>query len=123
MGCIPYSIFHKAPYGVWSMDRKPEKDHDAYRLKLCNLRHQLEHKQGSQPLDKEGLRRLKSEIAQTEKLLRIMDDSVNRLSIKPGAPMRLRMKQAMRESGQTAAMVLGLVLNAAYFVVKFSLDV
>ncbi|KAJ0137814.1 inner membrane protease subunit 1, partial [Fusarium oxysporum f. sp. albedinis] len=24
MGCIPYSIFHKAPYGVWSMDRKPE---------------------------------------------------------------------------------------------------
>ncbi|KAH7247496.1 uncharacterized protein BKA55DRAFT_691585 [Fusarium redolens] len=23
MGCIPYSIFHKAPYGVWSMDRKP----------------------------------------------------------------------------------------------------
>jgi hypothetical protein len=22
-GCIPYSIFHKAPYGVWGMDRKP----------------------------------------------------------------------------------------------------
>jgi hypothetical protein len=24
--CIPYSIFHTGPYGIWSMDRKPADD-------------------------------------------------------------------------------------------------
>jgi hypothetical protein len=33
------------------------------------------------------------------------------------------MKQAMKDSGQTAAMVLGLVLNVTYVAVKLSLGI
>ncbi|KAF5244738.1 hypothetical protein FAUST_2255 [Fusarium austroamericanum] len=106
-----------------SLIRQLQKDHEAYQLKLCNLRDELERIQGLQPLDKAQLRRLKGEIEQTEKLLRTMSDSVSRLRIQPGAPMRLRMKQAMRESGQTAAMVLGLVLNVTYVAVILGLGI
>ncbi|QPC70664.1 hypothetical protein HYE68_001416 [Fusarium pseudograminearum] len=106
-----------------SLIRQLQKDHETYQLKLCHLRDQLERIERLQPLDKAEPRRLKSEIEQTEKLLRTMKDSVNRLKVKPGAPMRHRMKQAVRDSGQTAAMVLGVVLNATYVVVKLSLGI
>ncbi|KAI1073328.1 hypothetical protein LB507_010919 [Fusarium sp. FIESC RH6] len=106
-----------------SLVKQLEKDHQAYQLKLCNLRDRLERLEGRQPLDKKEVRRVKGEIEQTEKLLDTISDSVERLRIQPGAPMRLRMKQAMKDSGKTAAMVLGLVLNATYVVVKLSLGI
>jgi wobble nucleotide-excising tRNase len=106
-----------------SLVKQLEKDHQAYQLNLCNLRDRLERLEGRQPLDKKEVRRVKGEIEQTEKLLDTISDSVERLRIQPGAPMRLRMKQAMKDSGKTAAMVLGLVLNATYVVVKLSLGI
>ncbi|RFN49026.1 triacylglycerol lipase ii precursor [Fusarium flagelliforme] len=106
-----------------SLVKQLENDHQAYQLKLCNLRDKLERLEGRQPLDKKEVRRVKGEIEQTEKLLDTISDSVERLRVQPGAPMRLRMKQAMKDSGKTAAMVLGLVLNATYVVVKLSLGI
>jgi hypothetical protein len=106
-----------------SLVRQLQKDHEAYQLKLYNLHDELERIKGLQPLNKAELRRLKSEIEQTARLLRTMSDSVARLRVQPGAQMRLRMKQAMKDSGQTAAMVLGLVLNVTYVAVKLSLGI
>ncbi|KAF5656549.1 P-loop containing protein [Fusarium heterosporum] len=98
-----------------------EQDHEAYQLKLYSLQDELERVRDSQPLDKAEVRRLKSQIDQTEKLIRALSDSVESMRVHPGSPMRQRMKQAMKESGRTAAMVLGLVLNVTYFAVQLSM--
>ncbi|KAJ4005565.1 hypothetical protein NW752_002398 [Fusarium irregulare] len=100
-----------------------EKDHEAYQLKLCNLHDELGLIQDRQPLDKTEERRVKSEIEQTKMLLGAISDSVDRLRIQPGAPMRLRMKQAMKDSGHTAAWILTVVLNATYFAVKLGMGI
>ncbi|KAH7258065.1 P-loop containing nucleoside triphosphate hydrolase protein [Fusarium tricinctum] len=98
-----------------------EKDHEAYQMDLCNLQDKLERELNSQPLDKGKIKQLKDEISEVEKLLQAMSSSVDHMRIRPGSPMRQRMKQAMKESGKTAAMVLGLVLNVTYFAVQLGL--
>ncbi|KAF9767428.1 hypothetical protein IL306_000015, partial [Fusarium sp. DS 682] len=100
-----------------------EKDHESYQMELYSLQDELERKQNSQPLDKAKIKQLKDEIAQVEKLLRAMSSSVDRMKIRPGSPMRERMKQAMKEHGKTAAMILGMVLNVTYFAVQLGLGI
>ncbi|KAF4343937.1 triacylglycerol lipase II precursor [Fusarium beomiforme] len=77
-----------------------ETDHESYQMELCNLRDELERRQNYQPLDKAKIKQLKDEIAQVEKLLRAMSNSVDRMRVRPGSPMRERMKQAMKEHVQ-----------------------
>ncbi|KAH7174304.1 P-loop containing nucleoside triphosphate hydrolase protein [Fusarium flagelliforme] len=98
-----------------------ERDHEAYQLRLCNLHDQLGRIQKTQPLDKSEERRVKSLIERTKELLRVLSASIERLKVQPGAPMRRRMKQAMKDHGQSAAIALGVVLNAAYAAVNFAL--
>ena len=45
-----------------SLVKQLEKDHQAYRAKLCDLRDRLERLEGRQPLDKKEVRRVKGEI-------------------------------------------------------------
>ncbi|RKK80941.1 hypothetical protein BFJ68_g17671 [Fusarium oxysporum] len=92
-------------------------------MELGNLQDELERKQNFQLLNKSKIKQLKDEIAQVEKLLRTMTSSVDRMRVRPGSPMRQRMKQAMKEHGKTASMVLGLVLNVTYFAVQLGLGI
>ncbi|KAH7127553.1 P-loop containing nucleoside triphosphate hydrolase protein [Dactylonectria macrodidyma] len=98
-----------------------EKDHEAYQLKLFELDDQLDHEMRAQPRDRDKIRQLKEEKQQVEKVLHQMSQSVDRMKIHPGSPMRQRIMQAMRESGKAAAMALGLVLNLTYFAVQLGM--
>ncbi|CAM1507992.1 Fc.00g048400.m01.CDS01 [Cosmosporella sp. VM-42] len=98
-----------------------EKDHEIYQLKTCDLEDQLDQELRAQPRDKEKIQRLKEEKQQVEKIQRLMRITVDRMRIQPGSPMRQRIKQAMRESGRTVVMVLGVVLNLTCFVVQLGL--
>ena len=100
-----------------------EKDHETYQLKIFDLEDQLDQELRAQPRDKEKIRQLKQEKQQVEKILRLMGNTVDRMKIHPGSPMRERMKQAMKESGRTAAVVLGVVLNLTYFAVQLGLGI
>ncbi|KAM0194696.1 hypothetical protein ACHAPI_006993 [Fusarium lateritium] len=100
-----------------------EKDHETYQLRLHKLRDDLQLVQASPPIDKAEVRRLKTDIDHTEKLIRALSDSVESMRIHPGSPMRQRMKQAMKESGKTAAMVLSVILNVTYFAVQLGLGI
>ncbi|KAK2686610.1 hypothetical protein QWA68_014665 [Fusarium oxysporum] len=93
------------------------EDHDAYQLKLCNLRDELSQQQKLKPASKVEIKRLKSEIKSTEEVLDAISSSVDRMSIRPGAPMRQRMKQALKEHGGKAPVAIGVALNITLFVV------
>ncbi|KAF5240336.1 hypothetical protein FANTH_9596 [Fusarium anthophilum] len=90
------------------------EDHDAYQLKLCNLRDELGQQQKLKPANKLELKRLKSEIKSTEEVLDAIRSSVGRMSVRPGAPMRQRMRQALREHGGKAPVAIGVALNITF---------
>lgn len=84
---------------------------------MIQIQAQLNEELQKQPSDKERIRRLKDDRESSERLLRTMGQSVDRMKVRPGSPMRQRVKQARRESGNKAVIVLGLVLNVTYFAV------
>lgn len=98
-----------------------EKDHETYRLKKYDVEERLEKEMRVQPRNKDKIRELKEEKEEVEKILRIMGDSVERMRVRPGFPMRQRMKKAMKEQGMNAAVALGVVLNVTFFVVRLVL--
>ncbi|CCF32236.1 hypothetical protein CH063_04656 [Colletotrichum higginsianum] len=98
-----------------------EKDHETYRLKKYDVEERLEKELRVQPRNKDKIRELKEEKEEVEKILRIMGDSVERMRVRPGFPMRQRMKKAMKEQGMNAAVALGVVLNVTFFVVRLVL--
>ncbi|KAM0543977.1 hypothetical protein ACHAPJ_012072 [Fusarium lateritium] len=104
-----------------TLAQKLRDDHEAYQLRLFSLHDQLDRRQREQPLDKVEIKRLKNEIKAAEKLLETISSSVERMKIRPGSPMRQRMKLAMKEHGATAVTALGMVLNIAFFTVRMSL--
>jgi hypothetical protein len=104
-----------------SLAQKLRGDHEAYQLKLFSLHDQLDQKQSEQPLDKVEIKRLKNDIKATERLLEAINSSVELMEIRPGSPMRQRVKLAMKKHGTTAISALGMVLNIAFFTVQMSL--
>ncbi|KAH6950201.1 hypothetical protein HG530_001374 [Fusarium avenaceum] len=105
-----------------TLAQKLRDDHEAYQLKLFSLHDQLDRKQREQPpLDKVEIRQLKNDIKGTEKLLEAISCSVEIMEIRPGSPMRQRVKLAMKEHGATAITALGMALNIAFFTVRMSL--
>jgi hypothetical protein len=104
-----------------TLAQKLEDDHEAYQLKLFSLQDELDQKQREQPPDKVEIKRLKHEIKSTERVLEAISNSVDRMKVRPGSPMRDRMKLAMKEHGATAVTALGMVLNIAFFAVRMSL--
>ncbi|KAF5002779.1 hypothetical protein FDECE_10524 [Fusarium decemcellulare] len=101
---------------------KLEKDYEDYQLKLIDLDGRLDQALQAQPRDKEKIRRLKGDKQEVERILRLIGQSVDRMRIHPGSPMRDRINQAMKESGRKAVLVLGMVLNLTYFAVQLGLD-
>ncbi|KAF5008344.1 hypothetical protein FDECE_5387 [Fusarium decemcellulare] len=99
-----------------------EEDREVYQLQLAKLDAQLQRELKSGSKDK--VRDLKDKKAQVEKILRLMDESMGRMSVRPGGPMRERIKQAVRTGGREvkghAVVVLAAVLNVTLFVVQLT---
>ncbi|KAH6869248.1 P-loop containing nucleoside triphosphate hydrolase protein [Thelonectria olida] len=105
--------------------RQLEDDSEVYRLRAAEIESQLERELGSEPRNKELVRQLRDEKAQVEKILRQMDESVNQMKVRPGSPIRQRIRRAMGNSSRGAiggaAAVLAAVLNLTVFVVQLGL--
>ncbi|WXC67195.1 hypothetical protein SNK03_012972 [Fusarium graminearum] len=104
-----------------SLIQKLKEDRRGYEQKLGNLENELDRQQTAQPLNKEEIKRLKSEMKATEKVLDAIGTSEERMKIRPGSPMRQRMKLAMKDHGATALTALGMVLNITFFAVRLGL--
>ncbi|KAI8299690.1 hypothetical protein K4K59_002095 [Colletotrichum sp. SAR11_240] len=95
-----------------------EKDSKTYHLKMLDIQERLESELSSQPRSKEKIRELKEEEEEVRKIVQLMRESMERMRVRPGSPMRDRMKKAIREHGMVATAALSAVLNVAYVVVR-----
>ncbi|KAF9869947.1 hypothetical protein CkaCkLH20_12556 [Colletotrichum karsti] len=98
-----------------------KKDSESYQLQMSNVEKQLELEMREEPRDKDKIRQLKTKKQEIEKILRLMNGSVERMKVHPGSPMRDRMKDAMKKHGMDAVAALSAVLNVTYFVVRLVL--
>ncbi|KAH6995385.1 P-loop containing nucleoside triphosphate hydrolase protein [Ilyonectria destructans] len=86
--------------------RQLEKDKEAYRIRADLVEAQLKREQGSEMPDKDAIFQLKAEQAQVKRMLRVMDESIECMKVRPGGPTRERIKQAAKDQGQKAVETL-----------------
>ncbi|RSL86599.1 hypothetical protein CEP51_002716 [Fusarium floridanum] len=97
--------------------RKLKNDIGFYQDKVAQLEAQLEDKLRAPRQNRERIRRLQENKARMEEQLGLATKSMERMMVRPSSSIRRRLKQALKERGRDAALVLAAVLNLTLTVV------